>query len=358
MAKAREKLKTSKNPTFSFKQLFMWVLTISVVLLAVLAFKFLNFQVAKITEMLSKSRPPKYWHVCTASWNRNGHLRTMDRVFNRLGFEFVNASEGDDWDVLWGFEYPFDHATTLFDPLFNQPWKDHQRINHIPGNGHITVKGIMTTENQDLDFIMPTFDERELFEKYVEKNPDKKFVQKNIYDRGVKVIEKNEIDFSVEDKIYQVFMDKPMLIDGRAFDMGVYALISSVNPLRVYRYESEMLMRFCPDPYYPFNASNVDQYVIYESHQQYDQLPSFQKYNKKLGYSLKHIFEDYLRENGHNPADLWKQVDEIMATMISRTEKKFMYWVRRHSSSLKLKSLTPLVLAQRTYERQIHSTLL
>lgn len=272
---------------------------------------------------------PKYWHVCEAEWNENGHLRTMDRVFERLGFDFVNASNGDDWDVMWGFEYPFDKESELFDPLYENKWKHHQRLNHFPGNGHLTSKKSMTTENRDLKFIMPTFNGKSVveFEEYVEENPEKKFVEKNIFDRGVKVIDKSKIDFNDTEKIYQVFMDKPMLIDDRAFDMGVYALISSVNPLRVYRYDSEILMRFCPDPYYPFNASNVDQYVIYESHLQYDELPSFQKYDKVLGYSLKHIFENHLREKGLDPKKLWKQVDEIMATLTARMEPRFIYWV-------------------------------
>jgi hypothetical protein len=47
---------------------------------------------------------PKYWNVCTATWNPNGNLRTMNRVFERLGYTFVNPLDGDDWDVLWSLE--------------------------------------------------------------------------------------------------------------------------------------------------------------------------------------------------------------------------------------------------------------
>jgi hypothetical protein len=79
-------------------------------------------------------RAPKYWHVCNAFWNKNGQLRTMDRVFERLGYEFVNASKSDDWDVMWSFEYPYDGETELFEPIFEKPLKKHQRLNHIPGN--------------------------------------------------------------------------------------------------------------------------------------------------------------------------------------------------------------------------------
>jgi hypothetical protein len=54
---------------------------------------------------LSKVTKPKYWNVCEATWNENGNLRTMNRVFERLGYEFVNASNGEDWDVLWSLEW-------------------------------------------------------------------------------------------------------------------------------------------------------------------------------------------------------------------------------------------------------------
>ena len=185
---------------------------------------------------------------------------------------------------------------------------------------------VLTTDNYDLDFILPTFDnymEAE-FREFVERNPNSKFVEKSIWNRGVKVIEKDKIQINSSDEImYQVFMDKPMLIDDRAFDIGVYVLISSINPLRVYRYEDEMLMRFCPEPYYPFNDSNVDQYVIYENHKHYSELPSFKQYDARFGYSLKHIYEDFLQEKGYNVEEFWDQVDGIISTVVVRHDEFF-----------------------------------
>ena len=307
--------------------------------------KFLNTTHVIVEEKFKNyGRSPKYWHVCEANWNRNGHLRTMDRVFDRLGFEFVNASNGDDWDVLWGFEYPFDNESAMYDSLFDKPLLQHQRVNHIPGIFCLTNKMVLTTDNYDLDFILPTFDyymESE-FHEYVKRNPDSKFVEKSIWNRGVKVVEKDKIQFNSSDEMmYQVFMNEPMLIDERAFDIGVYVLISSVNPIRVYRYKDEMLMRFCPEPYYPFNASNVNQYVIYENHMHYSELPSFKKYDSKYGYSLKRIYEDFLEEKGYKPDEFWEQIDEIIATIVSRHDtflnhQVWMTFTRRSSGFFKI----------------------
>ena len=78
--------------------------------------------------------------------------------------------------------------------------------------------------HHDLKYILPAFGSRhkKQFESYALENPTRKFVQKYVQNRGVKVVEKSEIDFSKDFKIYQPFLDNPMLIDGRGFDMGVY----------------------------------------------------------------------------------------------------------------------------------------
>lgn len=176
------------------------------------------------------SRKIRYWNVCFATWNENGNLRTMNRVFDRLGYEYVNASHGYEWDVLWSFEYPFDYEgrSELYDPIFNKPLKPHQRINHIPGISVITNKSYMTTQNRDLHFIMPTyhFELKEEFKEYVAKNPERKFVEKSYTNRGVHIIEKDKIDFNRPNTLYQAFMEKPFLVDGHAFDMGICKLIN------------------------------------------------------------------------------------------------------------------------------------
>lgn len=48
----------------------------------------------------------------------------------------------------------------------------------------------------------------------------------------------------------------------RKFDVGIYTVITSVSPLRVYIYESNFLIRFCTKNYKPFNYENNEQNVI------------------------------------------------------------------------------------------------
>lgn len=97
---------------------------------------------------------------------------------------------------------------------------------------------------------------------HAKKHPQMKWVQKSNAHRGIEVVQLDQLDLDKKDTFVQHFVDNPLLIDGRKFDLGIYVLLTSLSPLRVYIYEGDVLLRFCAQPYQPFNASNVDQYVI------------------------------------------------------------------------------------------------
>ncbi|VDK64209.1 unnamed protein product [Gongylonema pulchrum] len=50
--------------------------------------------------------------------------------------------------------------------------------------------------------------------------------------------------------------------DSRKFDVGIYTVITSVLPLRVYIYEGDVLLRFCSKNYEPFDAEDISKYVV------------------------------------------------------------------------------------------------
>ena len=68
----------------------------------------------------------------------------------------------------------------------------------------------------------------------------------------------------------------------RRFDIGLYVTITSMNPLRVYIYDSDALLRFCAKPYYPFNATDLDTYVIGD-----DYTPVWEVFNQLLNICIK-----------------------------------------------------------------------
>lgn len=167
----------------------------------------------------------------------SGHLKHVYAVLDRLGYE--NDPDYPDWDLLWAHDYPF---WTLYKKLNNlQP---HQRVNHFPGCGYLTNKVDLSTSG--LKYIPKAFklpNQKGEFLEYSKINPGKMFVQKSNDHRGIKVQNIENINLDSNDIFVQEYVDKPYLVDGYKFDIGVYTIITSVDPLRVYIYNGDVLFR-------------------------------------------------------------------------------------------------------------------
>ena len=47
-----------------------------------------------------------------------------------------------------------------------------------------------------------------------------------------------------DDHFVQEYIANPLLIDKRKFDIGLYTVLTSIDPLRVYVYDQEVLIRY------------------------------------------------------------------------------------------------------------------
>ncbi|XP_046642006.1 probable tubulin polyglutamylase ttll-15 [Daphnia pulicaria] len=245
----------------------------------------------------------------------SGYLEHVFTLLERAGY--VRGSiYSSDWNLLWSYEYPF---RVLKDQLVNLP--KHKKVNHFPGSGYITNKVNLATSglpHVPVAFKIPQ--QKAELVTYAKKNPDSLFVQKSNNHRGIKIQPLVDLDLETPGTFVQEYVRKPLLIDGHKFDIGVYTIITSIAPLRVYIYDGDILFRFCPEKYHPFDVKKVDKYVIGDDYLPIWNVSSLKPYYSGLGFGMKESFNAYLLTIGKDPKIIWQQIDDAIRTMLLRRE--------------------------------------
>ncbi|KAL7286113.1 hypothetical protein TKK_0019627 [Trichogramma kaykai] len=283
-----------------------------------LFFLFLRYQTQltriEIKQVSVKEKRPVYWLYNAREPQSTGHLKHVIRVLERLGFE--RGSNESDWDLLWAHDYPFKN---LYSQLY-QP-KPHQLINHFPGCGYITNKVDLSTSEGD--FLPKSFkipEDKDKLLEFVEKNPEKTFVQKSNAHRGIKIQRVQELNLTAVGSFVQEFIERPYLVDGFKFDIGIYTVVTSIDPLRVYAYKGDVLFRFCPVEYYPFDPENIDKYVVGDDYLPIWNVPSLKNSYTKLGLSMKESFDTYVRSTGKDPQRMWDACFDAIKNVLLQKE--------------------------------------
>lgn len=168
------------------------------------------------------------------------------------------------------------------------------------------------------------------FKKYVKVHPEKMWVQKSNKHRGIKIKTKDELDFSSFDSFIQEFVRKPFLVDGRKFDIGVYTVITSIDPLIVYVLETEWLIRYCPEDYEPFDPSNPRKYVVEDDYTPTWEMPSLKNgyMNSKVSHKLSLL--SYIRQKGFNPDKVEEELNEAVAELTREKQNSIIQSVSRY----------------------------
>lgn len=199
-------------------------------------------------QVIKENKLKKYW-----IYGRNvesGYLNNVITILERVGYE--NDPNITDWDLLWAHDYPFRKLYSVLNNL-----KPHQRINHFPGCGYLTNKVDLATSG--LTYIPPAFklpDHKEVLFKYIENNRSIQFVQKDNNHRHIKLKNISNINLDGANGTFvQEYIDSPLLISGYKFDIGIYVIITSVDPLRVYIYNGDALLRY--ELYYVMNIHEL-----------------------------------------------------------------------------------------------------
>jgi len=120
--------------------------------------------------------------------------------------------------------------------------------------------------------------------------------------------------------LVQEYIDRPFLLHGRKFDLRVYVLVTSYDPLRAYTYENG-LVRFATEDYIAPNAMDPDcemrksahitNYSVQKKSSKYIANANAEEDSTGHKWSLEALMRE-LAAMGHDVDSLRKRIDEIL----------------------------------------------
>ncbi|XP_070563404.1 LOW QUALITY PROTEIN: tubulin polyglutamylase TTLL7-like [Ptychodera flava] len=215
--------------------------------------------------------------------------------------------------------------------------KPYQKINHFPGMGEICRKDclarniakIAKAHPEEYSFSPRTWifpSEYNSFQCHVRdlkrKKKHKTFICKpanGAMGNGIVLYRNGEKIPQHDHMIVQEYLDKPFLIDGYKFDLRVYVLVTSCDPLRIFLF-NDGLVRLSTEKYCHPSDSNVDQlfmhltnYSVNKRSENFEKTDDVDSGSKR---SIKFL-NDFLRKNDYDVAAIWKSItDLIVKTMV------------------------------------------
>ncbi|KAK9808967.1 hypothetical protein WJX72_007153 [[Myrmecia] bisecta] len=201
-----------------------------------------------------------------AQLRRLNNVRFKTTMHNCVAFKVMQSrgwtevfDTDYDWDIFWadvhslGVESNFDHSKL----------QDHQKLNHFPRHVELTRKDLMVKNlkrarkalekegrGYEYDFFPQTYVlplEHGLFVEEFRRNPGITWIMKpcgRAQGRGIFLLDRlsqvsgwrKDREDKEKPEVYVVsrYLERPLLVGGKKFDLRIYALVVSFMPLKVY----------------------------------------------------------------------------------------------------------------------------
>ncbi|CAG9318682.1 unnamed protein product [Blepharisma stoltei] len=215
----------------------------------------------------------------------------FDKYVILVNFEkrqWQHCTTDDDWNIFWACK---DSVKQIFNPDTGQRLGDNQLLNHFPNHYELTRKDLMMKnikryrremekENNPiaekdehgnylyLDIIPQTYNlpvEYSIFVEEFKRNQNATWIMKptnKSQGKGIFLVNKisqikkwastSKLPFHSlamkESYIISKYVDNPLLIGGKKFDLRLYALVTCFRPLKAYMYR-QGFCRFCSEKY-------------------------------------------------------------------------------------------------------------
>uniref|UniRef100_A0A8C9EUF0 Tubulin tyrosine ligase like 6 n=1 Tax=Pavo cristatus TaxID=9049 RepID=A0A8C9EUF0_PAVCR len=210
--------------------------------------------------------------------------------------------------------------------------KRFQKINHFPGMIEICRKDLLA---RNLNRMLKLFP-REYnifprtwslpadygdFQAYRRRRKNRTFICKpdsGCQGRGIFITRNPEEIKHGEHMICQQYISKPFLIDGFKFDMRIYVLVTSCDPLRIFVYE-EGLARFATMRYIDPSRRNLGDICMHLTNYAINKRNANFVQDDTMGSKRKlSTLNAWMTDNSYNTTKLWEDIEDIIIkTLIS-----------------------------------------
>ncbi|RMC08991.1 hypothetical protein DUI87_13996 [Hirundo rustica rustica] len=234
------------------------------------------------------------------------------------------VEEDDEWTVLWT-----DSMVTL-DCLRNM--KRFQKINHFPGMMELCRKDLLA---RNLNRMLRLFPEEYSFfprtwclpadygefRAYRSMRKTRTFICKpcnRCQGRGIFITNHLEEIKHREHMICQQYISEPFLIDGFKFDMRIYVLVTSCDPLRIFVHK-EGLVRFATMKYIARSTRNLGDICMHLTNYAINRHNANFVRDDAVGSKRKlSTLNAWMAEHSYDTSKLWADIDDIVIkTLIS-----------------------------------------
>ena len=266
----------------------------------------------------------------------------VNKAASAVGLEVTKQY---NWSVLWSFHTAWDQPLTIKRKReTTDGGKGQYVINHIPGTirlaskSHLPsfMKSVGIASTTPITYLMP--EDIDNFSSAVAKNGifDQHglpvWLLKKKTHRGVRALTNASREYLANEK--QMMVQRrvhPLLLRGlrRSFDIGIYVLVSSIKPLRVYVFE-KALVRIC-EKEYPTSAAGFDDpatFVI-SKYTPIWQLPFFYPDLAKCEQSAACALRRALDSQGHSGAGLFKEMEGVVMKLLGQMQPSSIAGARR-----------------------------
>ncbi|XP_049491845.1 tubulin polyglutamylase TTLL6 isoform X1 [Panthera uncia] len=247
---------------------------------------------------------------------------SVRRAAQRYGLR--EGGETNDWTLYWT-----DYSVSLERVM---EMKSYQKINHFPGMSEICRKDLLA---RNMSRMLKMFPKDFLFfprtwclpadwgdlQNYSRSRKNKTYICKpdsGCQGKGIFITRTVKDIKPGEDMICQLYISKPFIIDGFKFDLRIYVLMTSCDPLRIFAY-NEGLARFATTSYSHPCADNLDDICMHLTNYSINKHSSNFVRDAQAGSKRKlSTFGVYMESHGYNTEQVWRDIEDvIIKTIIS-----------------------------------------